>query len=213
MSRKDEILNSFKPVVKCLGKTLGRHYEVALHDVSRPEQSIIAIENGHVTDRKIGSPATDLLLNIINSEDARKQNMELNYVSTTKNGKRLKSSTTLIRDDENKVIGALCINIDLTHIEVAKNFLNEISVVEQEEEHKEKFPEDVNEFLETMIQNSLDLINKPVSLLTKEDKLEIVKYLNKNNIFDIKGGVTTVANELNVSKYTIYNYLDEIRVK
>jgi len=39
----------------------------------------------------------------------------------------------------------------------------------------------------------------------------VVKSLDERGIFLIKGAVENVAKFLDVSRYTIYNYLDEIR--
>ncbi|MFW5787940.1 MAG: helix-turn-helix transcriptional regulator [Halanaerobiales bacterium] len=204
-------LKSFIPVVKGLGKTLGKHFEIVLHDMTR-EASIVAIENSHISDRKVGDKAPELLKNMLNSikED---EDMVLNYVIKTEEGRPLKSSTILIRDDDNQIIGAFCINIDLTNIKIAQKFLNELSDIEEEKSLRDKFPEDVEDFLEIVIQNSLEEVDKPVHLLTKEDKLKIVEYLDENNAFSIKDTINTLAQELNVSRYTIYNYLDEVRAK
>ncbi|ACL70834.1 helix-turn-helix transcriptional regulator [Halothermothrix orenii] len=207
-----EILRSYIPVVKALGKTLGKHFEIVLHDVTKTESSIIAIENSHITNRTVGSPSTDFLIDLINGYYQNRTDMELNYITRTRDGKQLKSSTVLIKNEKGEVIGALCINIDLTSIKMAQNFLGEISTVEKKKEPKEKFPEDAEDFLHVMIENSLNKANKPVPMLTKEDKLKIVSYLDKNNIFNIKGAVDMLAEALNVSRYTIYNYLDESRV-
>jgi predicted transcriptional regulator YheO len=206
------VLKSLIPVVEGLGKTLGKHYEIVLHNVNNTESSVIAIENGHITGRKVGAPSTDLLLELINSEEVDKENMELNYTTTTKDGRKLKCSTILIRDEEEEIVGALCVNLDLTHVNMAKNFLDAISLIEKKES-KEKFPENTSDFLQTMIENGLSRVDKQVPLLTKDDKLKIVQYLDKNNVFNIKGSVNTLANELKVSKYTIYNYLEEVRAK
>lgn len=46
------LLRAFFPVVDCLADLFGPDCEVVLHDVSRPEDSIIKIRNGHVTGRK-----------------------------------------------------------------------------------------------------------------------------------------------------------------
>ena len=53
------LLAGYINVVKGLGTILGRDCEVLLHDVSHPESSIIACENGHVSGRAVGSPMTD----------------------------------------------------------------------------------------------------------------------------------------------------------
>lgn len=210
-NKVNPVLKPFIPLVKALGKTLGSHCEIVLHDISRTESSVVAIENGHITNRTVGSPATDFLLELVNNSSQQGKDMILNYETKTKDGKKLKSSTTLIRNEMDEIIGALCINIDLTSIEITQNFLEEISKIDVKEETVEKFPEDADDFLNIMIENSLNIINKPVPYLTKEDKLIIVSYLDKNNIFNIKGAVEVLADKINVSRYTIYNYLDEVR--
>jgi len=208
---ENQILKSFIPVVKGLAKTLGQHYEIVLHDISETKSSVIAIENGHITGREVGAPATDFLFEVINSKKSSEQNMILNYVSEIEDEIKMKSSTMLIRDENEKIIGALCINFDLTSVNIAKNFLEDISFIE-ENDSKEKFPENVDRFLEIMIEKAISIVNKPINVLAKEDKIRIVKYLHENNVFDIKGSVQIVANHLNVSKYSIYNYLEEIRI-
>ena len=193
------ILNSFKPIVKALGKTLGKHFEIVLHDMTR-EASIVAIENSHISGREIGDRAPELLKNMLSSikED---ENMILNYVIKTDEGRPLKSSTVLIQNDDDEIIGAFCVNIDLTNIKIAQQFLSELSNIEEEESIRNKFPEDVEDFLDIVIQNSLEQVDKPVHLLTKEDKLKIVEYLDDNNAFNIKDTINTLANELNVYRY------------
>ncbi|RKD31221.1 hypothetical protein BET03_03580 [Thermohalobacter berrensis] len=217
MSEKSEkqihpILKSYIPIVKGLGRTLGKHYEIVLHDISQSESSVIAIENGHITKRKVGSPVTDFLLELLSLNKENGKDMALNYISKTKDGKRLKSSTILIKDENGKVIGCLCINLDLTAIEVSKKFLDEISKVEHENS-TESFLEDVEDFLEVMIHKGLSIVDKPANLLTKDEKIKIVEYLKNKHVFNIKGAVDAVAKELNVSRYTVYNYIDEINSK
>ncbi|CCO09030.1 helix-turn-helix transcriptional regulator [Desulforamulus hydrothermalis] len=165
------IIKSYLPVVEGLGRSLGRHCEVVLHDVSHAEASIIAIANGHVTGRSVGSPATDLLMEYLHSD--QQVDSIINYLTTTRDGRKLKSSTMLIRDENNRVIGALCLNIDLTHLDVTKKLLEELSYVETDQS-PESFPENVGDFLNVMVQKALDLVDKPTALLSKEEKVKIV---------------------------------------
>ncbi len=204
------ILEAIKPIVTGLARTFGQNFEIVLHDISRAESSVIAIENGHITNRKVGSPSTDLLMDMAHKNQNNGQDMELNYITNTDDGKQLKSSTFLIRDEKDKVIGALCINIDLTNIKIAQHFLDEITHTERDEA-LERFPQDAGNFLNLMINHSLEELNKPVPQLNKDDKLKIVSHLDQNNIFNIKGAVDILARKLGCSKYTIYNYLDEVR--
>ena len=149
------------PVVDALAATFGRDCEVVLHDVSDLTSSVIAIANGHVTNRRIGSPATDLLVSIVERSDDT---------------------------------GA-----DAAGTDAGKAGTGEA------------FARDASSFLQIMIDQALSRQSKPVALLSKKDNLEVIRELDENDIFSIKHAVETVARGLNVSRYTIYNYIDEIR--
>jgi len=47
----------------------------------------------------------------------------------------------------------------------------------------------------------------------RNDKIEVVKHLEEQGFFLIKGAIKFIATKLNVSKYTIYNYLEKIRAQ
>lgn len=199
------------PMLKGIAKVLGTRYEVILHDLSHVESSIIGIE-GSITNRSVGAPATNFLLSVLKKygNDAPDT---FNYKSTTSDGRILRSSTIFIRD-KGKIIGCLCINQDLTDYYVSSKLLQELIVTEPdlaESDGKETFARDINEVMESIVGAELELFNKPVAYMQKEDKLAIVQKLEEKGIFDVKGSVEYVADRLGVTNFTIYNYLKEIR--
>src|SRR5690606_3464091 len=50
------VMEILKPVVELMGKVLGPNVELVLHDLTQPSASVVAIANGHVTARGVGSP-------------------------------------------------------------------------------------------------------------------------------------------------------------
>ena len=88
-----EYLNNYKPLVKFLAEVLGEKCEVVLHDLNNLENSIIAIENGHISGRKVGDPLTDLALKIVREENDLEKNYMTNYTGKTNDGKDLRSLT------------------------------------------------------------------------------------------------------------------------
>ena len=64
-------LNNYIPLVEFIGKACGADFEVILHDTENPEHSIIAIKNGHLSNRKIGGLMTDLAMRIVHEEEYR----------------------------------------------------------------------------------------------------------------------------------------------
>ena len=47
----------------------------------------------------------------------------------------------------------------------------------------------------------------------RKDRIAIVKQLEDQGFFQIKGATKFIAQKLNVSKFTIYNYLEQVRLK
>ena len=66
----------------------------------------------------------------------------------------------------------------------------------------------VEELLDDLMQQGLALIGKPVALMTKEDKIQVVRYLNDAGAFLITRSGDKVAALLNISKFTLYSYMD-----
>ena len=63
-----DILQQYKILVEFLGKALGPDYEVVLQDLTSKNNAIIAIANGHISGRTIGSPLTNEALQMLYSK-------------------------------------------------------------------------------------------------------------------------------------------------
>ena len=213
-------LKRFIPLVKTIAQMFGKNCEAVLHDFSDPQHSIVEIENGQVTGRKIGDPITDFALSIWRKDGYKKKKEDtiVNYRTKTKDGKILKSSTFFIRDDQKKIVGCMCINYDLTEYlmfnKITEEFCNNVDLnKEKSKEEVETFASDVDEVLEDIIRKAIDKIGKPVSIMQKSDKLMVTKIVDEKGGFLIKGAINQLASEISVSHYTIYNYLDELKIK
>ena len=78
-------------------------------------------------------------------------------------------------------------------------------------EVNEIFANDVNELLDFLINESLEIVGKPVSEMNKEDKMKALKYLDEKGAFLITKSGKKICKYLDISNFTLYNYLDEIR--
>lgn len=208
------ILKSMIPLVEGIANTFGKNCEVILHDIRYPQSSVIAIHNGHVTGRTVGSPMSEYGLATLRKGQFDKP--IVNYKKKTKDGRLLKSSSLFIRDESGKCIGFLCINYDISELTVIKNLINDLTNINDEadfnEEGSEGYGNTVNDVLSSIVNKTLESVGKPVAYITKEEKVNIVQMLDDKGVFLIKGAIDYVAKVLCVSRYTIYNYLDEIRV-
>ena len=53
--------------------------------------------------------------------------------------------------------------------------------------------------------------NSSVTTLKRKDKIELIQFMDKKGVFLIKGAIEKVAEKLNISKVTVYSYLDAIK--
>jgi predicted transcriptional regulator YheO len=209
----DFIIERLSLIVKAIAKTFGNYCEVVLHDLRQLETSVVAIEHGHVTGRKIGSSVTNLALKSF--REIRKNMTDdilLNYKTATKNGKTLKSTTVLIRNKKDVPVAALCINLDVTQIQTAFSVINELcQTTEKETQVTETFEKDINNTISTIIDEVVSTSGIPLPVMRKKDRLKIVAGLDEQGVFLVKGAIKAVASKLGVSKFAVYSYLDEIR--
>jgi predicted transcriptional regulator YheO len=204
-------------LMKGLSLLLGKNCEIVLHDhKDQPyEHTIIAIENGHVTGRKIGDCGTNLGLEILRGTSDGKN--EYNYITQTKDGRILRSSSIYIHDSKGNMVGALCINFDISDLILAEQVIGSFcqnpfqNDSRTDKDIKEIFVSDVNGLIDALIQEVQREIGVPVVSMTKEDKLKALEYLDKRGAFLIKKSGDKVAGYFDISKYTMYSYLESVR--
>ena len=78
---------------------------------------------------------------------------------------------------------------------------------------KEPIAVNIGDLLDELITQSVQHIGKPVTLMSKEDKVQVVRLLNEAGAFLITKSGPKVCQFLGISKYTLYSYLDEIKSK
>lgn len=215
MKTIEEVFPLLKQIMKLISTTFGEDCEIVLHDWSKGyEQSIIAIENGDVTNRKVGNCGSNLGLEIMRG--TIKDGDRFNYITKTSYGKILKSSTIYLTDDNKRPLGALCINLDITNylnFQKSLNYIIDIPDDEKIETNIEFHAHDITQLADYLLKKSLELIPKPIEKFTKDDKISIIKYLDDKGMFLITKSGDKVCQTLNISKFTLYNYLDIIRSK
>lgn len=205
------------PLVDAIAETFGKNCEVVLHDLSNPSKSIIKIANGHITGRDVGVPLTDLgLLLYAKVKDDKNSNLFVGYRTKTKKGLDLKSTTVFIRNSRGKIIGSLCINIDITSYLSARNTLDNICEIHDYDfeaegnASPEKFQQSLDTLIHDLLEGSINKIGKPISYMDKEDKIRIVRDLKEKGFFLIKGSLKKLSKAIGVSLPTIYKYLEAI---
>lgn len=181
---------------------------MVIHDLSRhPDHSIIAIENGHVTGRKVGDGGSHVVIEQLQNQDTQPKD-HLCYLTKTPDGKILKSSSMYIRNSRGKVTAILSINYDISKLLMVESAVSElVSTAEPQQTEPEKIV-NINDLLDDLIQQSVALVGKPVALMNKDDKVKAIRFLNQNGAFLVTKSGDKVARYFGISKYTLYSYID-----
>ena len=199
-----------KKIMNMLENQFDRNCEIVLHDLTRDyEHTIIDIRNGHVTGRNIGDCGSNLGLEVLRGSVINGD--RFNYITHTKDGKVLRSSSIYFYDGE-RVVGSLCVNLDITeelHFERYLHTKNNYSL--QEDEKKEFFATDIKQLLEFFIDEGQRIVGKPVISMDNKEKMQFLKYLDEVGAFLISKSSEQVTNLLGISKGTLYNYLKILR--
>ena len=202
-------LKKYIPIANMIAKTFGRQCEVVIHDLSIPQNSVVYTLNNHVTGRQIGQSFEHLVKEVLLSKNFD-GDCTANYMTVIKDGREIKSSTTLLRDSGGKPIGALCINVDVKPLKDAMSFLGDLLNAEQAKPEADVEPfSNVMEIVDDLIDKIIDQDN--VDNLKRKDKLDLIQFMDDKGVFLIKGAIDKVAERLNISKVTVYSYLDKIK--
>lgn len=211
-----EMKGALVAITRAIARTIGPRCEVVLHDYrewDRSGSTIVWIENGHVTGRHIGGPTTNLGLEAMRAGYASAD--RFNYLSRAKDGRTLRSTSIYFQNRTGKLIGSLCINVDVDAFVTARAALDALLGVEAaptgDPDETETFGTDIGEVLDAQIQAALSRTGKPLPSLTREDRVAVVRHLDEKGAFLVKRAADRIARSLGISRVTVYAYLEEAR--
>ncbi len=220
------LLQQYVKLTEFLGVALGPDYEVALHDLTDKNRSIIAIANGHISGREIGAPLTNVALSILMDRSYETQDYRLHYSGVSANGKQLRSCTMFIKQS-GRLIGMLCINFDDSRYQAVSEqilrlchpdpFARRLSQPEENPPAQsppyrpETFRNSTEAVALDAIHHELGRLGVSAERLTSDERLQIISALEESGIFLLKGSVKDVAAGLRCSQASVYRYLAQIR--
>ena len=215
------LLRQYVKLTEFLGAALGPDYEVALHDLTDKDRSIIAIANGYISGREVGAPLTNMALGVLKDESYEWQDYRLHYSGVSVTGNLLRSSTMFIKEG-GKLIGMLCINFDdsryqafarevltLCHPNQFFQALTQPEEVPADALRPETFRNSTEAVTQDAVAHELERLGVPADRLTSEERLRIIAALDASGIFLLKGAVKDVAACLGCSQASVYRYLSQ----
>ena len=92
-----ELIRHYTLLVDFLGHILGPDYEIALHELTNDSNRIIAIANGELTGRHIGSPLSNKMLAYVAGHLYETQDYVLDFESVSATGKKMRTNSMFIK--------------------------------------------------------------------------------------------------------------------
>lgn len=198
-------IKAFLPVAEAIEKLLHPHAEVVVHDIK--QNKIVAVYHP-LSKRRVGDPS------LFSEEEhmATLENMIGPYEKINWDGRKLKSVSSIIRDENNRAVGMLCINLDISKLEKLNDFIVEfISNKTLVPQPAPLFQDDWKEKINRYVHTYLNAHHLTLELLNRTEKKELIEHLYQVGAFTAKNAATYIAQIIGVSRATIYNYLSCIK--
>ncbi|MEV5319328.1 PAS domain-containing protein [Streptomyces sp. NPDC052687] len=211
-AERDAIIGALTPVVDGLVATFGPLCEVVLHDYRHPEKSVVAVA-GSVTGRAVGGAMSEIGMRVLAGGDEAAD--ELNYLTRTRSGDLVKSSTMVLRDSTGTVFGALCVNLDVTAVHHAHILLGHLAGSAHDPAHTPvtTFGNDIDSVVDAILDTHQLHRHHNWAGLDREDRLELFRSLDEHGVFAVRRAVEHVAARLGISRASAYSYLSQARAK
>ncbi|MFK0156394.1 transcriptional regulator [Streptomyces sp. NPDC090499] len=209
-AEQDAIIAALSPVVDGIVATFGAFCEVVVHDFRRPERSVVALA-GSVTGRGVGGAMSEIGMKLLAAGDEARD--ELNYLTRTRDGKLVKSSTMVLRDSGGTAFGALCVNLDVTAVHQVHALVGGLAGVDADPgaPPTTTFGDDITAVLDSIVDTRRLRRPEPWPQLTREERLELFRDLDRQGVFAVRGAVQQIAGRLGISRASAYNYLSAAR--
>src|SRR3954468_3357087 len=208
MQDKGETLRLLRQLAVALRRLFSPFCEVVIHDFTDFEHSIVCIE-GNVTNRQVGGAATDLLLAKASQGDTDED--LYNYLTSLPGGRLMKSCTVFLRDEGGAAYGAFCVNFDMTAFVGMSKVMVSFVATEEREDVVETFSNDIEDTIHSIVADTLHELGQALPLNGRDEKIELIARLSEKGVFQVKKSVSILADQLGLSRATVYNYLREVR--
>jgi predicted transcriptional regulator YheO len=200
---REEMLTFLKNEARGIAAMFGPNCETLVHDMTRPGHPILAIYNGTVTGREVGSTA-DIFGDIGDYDQTVYAKKDYtNQMVLSRDGRTLKSSTfNVVGEDYHFAFG---INMDITSMVRASQVLSELTATSGD--LQQTMMQDARSQLEELPRECVSAVGKTPETVKKTDRMRIIRMLYKRRAFTYQKSVAIIAERLNVSRYTVYKYM------
>lgn len=194
-------LKEILPFAEAISRLLHPFAEVVVHDLEKDR--IEAIYNP-LSRREVGDDS------YLDRVDFDVSDMVIGpYHKTNWDGRPMKSVSIVIRNENRKAEGFLCINVDISVFDSANRILQSFlqNNIEISENVQHLFRDDLYEKINLYVQNYCQKHQVSLETLSREEKREIIHSLVNDGAFQEKNAANYIGRVLGISRATVYNYL------
>ena len=192
-------IKAFLPAAQAIQRLLHPYAEVVVHDIK--QNKIVAIYHPF-SKRKVG----DSSMLTKEEEMATMEDCVGPYEKINWDGKKLKSVSSIIRDENNKAVGMMCINLDVSKFAQFGEMISKFiagSLPAPAPLFKDDWQEKINQY----VHHYLNEHHLALETLDKEQKKKLIEHLHKSGAFSGKNSAQYIAQIIKTSRATVYNYL------
>ncbi len=199
------LLKAGESIVEALGRMFAPTCEVVLHDLTRPANSLVAIENP-LSGRRVGDSTTELGIGRIADPDF--PDIVQNYPNRFPDGRRAKSTSVGLRDSSGRCVVAICINMDISLLSSANRVLEQLTATGTAAPLPETLRTRSLDEVRTALENFAARQGAQPRALAPEQRREAIRMLADTGLLQLRGGAAAAAETLGISRATIYNTLN-----
>ncbi len=205
-------LSKYNPIADAIAMVLHPYAEVVIHDI---EKNIIVHVSNPYSKRRMGD-SSYLSLDSDQSDFGLEKNVLGPYEKEGEDGRRIRSITAVLRNNEAQPIGILCINLDFSPLETAFDSAFEVlnglirpAAIESRPEVL--FREEWRELIKMEIRTFRLEKGLTQDSMNAKERRELMRRLDQKRLFYARKSVEQVASCLMISRATAYKDLNEIR--
>ncbi|WP_198595225.1 helix-turn-helix transcriptional regulator [Vibrio splendidus] len=206
-----ECLSNYFCLADTIADLIGPYCEVVIHSFESLENSVVKIVNGHHTGREIGSPITDLGLRMWSAFEKTGEVSPKSYFTNAADGSLLKSTTCVLAGPQQKPIGMLCINMNLSFPfpEIVKTLMPQCNVPQAIV--SETFSNNANDVIQQALSSAIKEVDQDETISSKGRNKAIIRCLFDNGVFELKETTTQVSEQLGISRQAVYKFIREFK--
>lgn len=197
--------DNYKAIADSIATLLFPHAEVVIHDLA--SQTVAHIAN-NTSKRKLGdeSALEDLAQDITSASNLGP------YEKLNWNGQKVRSISSVLRNDKGEPEALMCINLNLAVLDQAREALDAFfqmsRIIPQPDAlFRDDWQERINTFLHSWLRDR----QLALGALNQKHKKELIEALFKEGAFDGRSAADYVANVLSMGRATVYKYLKALR--